>query len=134
MITEGKCSLCEPPISRVINQIRSQITNPIYYHKLYVDSMTIDTWNEATVRAAFDEGTPENSKPFTVYVASKTEGERAAWMWVKNNKPPFVFNSVLPYYTVSERIGVALQSWCHSSRTYSSAPNKCPEISIPRFS
>ncbi|KAE8162634.1 hypothetical protein BDV40DRAFT_288360 [Aspergillus tamarii] len=64
--------------------------------------ITEDTWNEATVRAAFDEGTPENSKPFTVYVASKTEGERAAWMWVKNNKPPFVFNSVLPYYTLGQ--------------------------------
>ncbi|QKX55360.1 uncharacterized protein TRUGW13939_02452 [Talaromyces rugulosus] len=62
--------------------------------------VTEDTWNTATVNAAFDENTPADAKPFTVYVASKTEGERAGWKWVKNNKPAFVFNSVLPYYTV----------------------------------
>ncbi|KAE8336575.1 hypothetical protein BDV24DRAFT_155079 [Aspergillus arachidicola] len=64
--------------------------------------ITEDTWNEATVKAAFDEGTPADAKPFAVYVASKTEGERAAWKWVKNNKPPFVFNAVLPYYTLGQ--------------------------------
>ncbi|KAE8318311.1 hypothetical protein BDV41DRAFT_561035 [Aspergillus transmontanensis] len=64
--------------------------------------ITEHTWNDATVKAAFDEGTPADAKPFTVYVASKTEGERAAWKWVKNNKPPFVFNAVLPYYTLGE--------------------------------
>ncbi|KAJ1713609.1 cinnamoyl-CoA reductase [Aspergillus flavus] len=64
--------------------------------------ITEDTWNEATVKAAFDEGTPADAKPFTVYVASKTEGERAAWKWVKNNKPPFVFNAILPYYTLGQ--------------------------------
>ncbi|BAE60257.1 unnamed protein product [Aspergillus oryzae RIB40] len=64
--------------------------------------MTVDTWNEATVKAAFDEGTPADAKPFTVYVASKTEGERAAWKWVKDNKPPFVFNAILPYYTLGQ--------------------------------
>ncbi|RAQ41226.1 cinnamoyl-CoA reductase [Aspergillus flavus] len=64
--------------------------------------ITEDTWNEATVKAAFDEGTPADAKPFTVYVASKTEGERAAWKWVKDNKPPFVFNAILPYYTLGQ--------------------------------
>ncbi|KAE8327952.1 hypothetical protein BDV39DRAFT_192356 [Aspergillus sergii] len=64
--------------------------------------ITEDTWNEATVKAAFDEGTLADAKPFTVYVASKTEGERAAWKWVKDNKPRFVFNAVLPYYTLGQ--------------------------------
>lgn len=57
------------------------------------------------MKAAFDESTPADAMPFTVYVASKTEGERAAWKWVKNNKPAFEFNAVLPYYTVSKRMG-----------------------------
>ncbi|KAL4963383.1 uncharacterized protein BDV14DRAFT_176512 [Aspergillus stella-maris] len=35
-----------------------------------------------------------------VYAASKAEGERAAFNWVKKNNPGFVFNSVLPDYTV----------------------------------
>ncbi|OGM51215.1 cinnamoyl-CoA reductase [Aspergillus bombycis] len=64
--------------------------------------VTEDTWNIATVNAAFDESTPADARPFTVYVASKTEGERAAWKWVEKNKPAFVFNSVLPYYTLGQ--------------------------------
>ncbi|KFX98713.1 hypothetical protein V490_02167 [Pseudogymnoascus sp. VKM F-3557] len=64
--------------------------------------VTKDTWNTATVKAAFDENTPADAMPFTVYVASKTEGERAAWKWVKNNKPAFEFNAVLPYYTLGQ--------------------------------
>lgn len=48
------------------------------------------------MRAAWDEATPAENKPFHVYAASKTEGERAAWKWVKENQPGFTFNSVLP--------------------------------------
>lgn len=97
---------------------------PNHSYKLDANGMTVDTWNEATVKAAFDEGIPADAKPFTVYVASKTEGERAAWKWVKNNKPPFVFNAILPYYTVSERMGQALMSSYNSSRAYQWSLNK----------
>ncbi|GAM33993.1 hypothetical protein TCE0_013f01291 [Talaromyces pinophilus] len=55
-----------------------------------------DTWNDAAVKAAWDENTPAEAKPFIIYGASKTEGERAAWNWVKENKPGFAFNAVLP--------------------------------------
>ncbi|KAL3480814.1 hypothetical protein BJX99DRAFT_272544 [Aspergillus californicus] len=40
--------------------------------------------------------------PQGVYVASKAEGKRAAYAWVKKNKPSFTFNSVLPNYTLLE--------------------------------
>lgn len=60
----------------------------------------IDTWNETAIKAAWDKNTPEESKGFLVYVASKTEGERAAYNWVKKNNPSFIFNSVLPDFTV----------------------------------
>lgn len=36
-----------------------------------------------------------------VYAACKAEGERAAFNGVKKNNPEFVFNSVLPDYTVN---------------------------------
>ncbi|BCS29246.1 uncharacterized protein APUU_70816A [Aspergillus puulaauensis] len=64
--------------------------------------VTEDTWNLATVKAAFDETTPADARPFTVYAASKTAGEQAAWKWVKSNKPAFAFNTVLPYYTLGQ--------------------------------
>lgn len=61
----------------------------------------IDTWNETAINAAWDKNTPEEARGFLVYVASKAEGERAAYNWVKKNKPSFTFNSVLPDFTVS---------------------------------
>lgn len=38
----------------------------------------------------------EDSRKWTVYGASKAQGEQAAWEWVKENKPSFTFNAVLP--------------------------------------
>ncbi|OJJ47350.1 hypothetical protein ASPZODRAFT_65377 [Penicilliopsis zonata CBS 506.65] len=60
--------------------------------------MIIDetTWNDYSVKAAWDPETPDAEKPSIVYNASKVESERAAWKWVAENKPHFVFNSVLP--------------------------------------
>lgn len=61
----------------------------------------LDTWNETAITAAWDKNTPEEARGFLVYVASKAEGERAAYNWVKKNNPSFTFNSVLPDFTVS---------------------------------
>lgn len=48
-----------------------------------------DTWNDESVRLA------KQDKPdaFTVYAASKTEGEKHVWNWVEENKPSFVVNA-----------------------------------------
>lgn len=46
------------------------------------------TWNDTAV--ALSKALPENfdpiTKAFIVYSASKTEGERAAWDWIAENK------------------------------------------------
>ena len=60
-----------------------------------------NTWNAAAIKAAWDANTPENEKGYAIYSASKTEAERAAWKWIKEHKPAFSFNTVLPNYTVS---------------------------------
>lgn len=49
---------------------------------------------------AWDESIPRQGKGYIVYGASKTESERAAFKWVKENDPPFVLNTVLPGITV----------------------------------
>ncbi|KAF4772198.1 hypothetical protein N7455_009075 [Penicillium solitum] len=64
--------------------------------------LTQDTWNETAIEAVWDKSTPEEAKGFLVYVASKAEGERAAYNWVKKNNPSFTFNSVLPDFTMGE--------------------------------
>ncbi|KAL5095113.1 hypothetical protein Trisim1_003722 [Trichoderma cf. simile WF8] len=60
--------------------------------------ITIDesTWNDAVIELAWSGTAPENAKGYIVYSASKTEGERTAWDWVKENKPSFTLNTILP--------------------------------------
>lgn len=62
-----------------------------------------DTWNDDAVRAAYSNDTPLDKKPYIVYAASKTEGERSAWKWVAENKPGFEFNVVIPNVNVSDK-------------------------------
>lgn len=62
--------------------------------------VTEDTWNDAAVSGAWSKDTPPDQKPMVVYGASKTEGEREAWKWVKDNQPGFVLNTVLPNFNV----------------------------------
>ncbi|GES57883.1 NAD dependent epimerase/dehydratase [Aspergillus terreus] len=59
-----------------------------------------DTWNEEAVRLAWDEQTPLDKKGMAVYAASKTEGERQSWKWVQEHRHSFVFNTVLPSFSV----------------------------------
>ncbi|KAF9874611.1 NAD dependent epimerase/dehydratase [Colletotrichum karsti] len=61
-----------------------------------------DTWNEAAIKAAWDPNTPKELKPGAVYAASKAEGERAAWKWVEEHKPGYVFNAILPNFNTGE--------------------------------
>ncbi|KAJ5362116.1 hypothetical protein N7541_002960 [Penicillium brevicompactum] len=37
-----------------------------------------------------------------VYAASKTEGERQSWKWIKDHRPQFEFNTVLPCFVVGK--------------------------------
>lgn len=60
-----------------------------------------DSWNDASIKAAWDPTTAEDRKGVLTYAASKTEAERQAWAWVRENKPGFAFNTVLPNWTVS---------------------------------
>ncbi|KAH6876798.1 hypothetical protein B0T10DRAFT_532511 [Thelonectria olida] len=58
-------------------------------------SVAIDSWNDKAVADAWDSADPH---PGTVYSASKTEAERAAWEWVTGKEPGFVFNAILPNF------------------------------------
>lgn len=62
------------------------------------------TWNEASVKAAWDGSAVADGNAYTILAASKTQGERAAWDWIRANKPGYEFNAVLPNFTVSARL------------------------------
>ncbi|PYI04656.1 cinnamoyl-CoA reductase [Aspergillus sclerotiicarbonarius CBS 121057] len=59
-----------------------------------------DSWNETAVRNAWDDKISGEEKGLAVYAASKTEGERQAWNWIRENRPQFRFNSILPCFNV----------------------------------
>lgn len=60
----------------------------------------LESWNEDAVKAAFDPSTNPADKPYIVYAASKTLGEQAAWKWIEEHNPQFIFNAVLPSFNV----------------------------------
>lgn len=67
-----------------------------------------DSWNDFAVKAAQDESLSADERGFMIYAASKTEGERAAWKWVEENKPMFTLNTVLPNFTVSSEKNIRI--------------------------
>jgi hypothetical protein len=61
-----------------------------------------DSWNEAAVEAVrTNVAELPGLMGGSIYAASKTEGERQAVKWVEDHRPSFVFNRVLPDWTVS---------------------------------
>lgn len=55
------------------------------------------SWNEEGIRKGRNhpEGEPLEKKGLYVYAALKTEGEKACWKWMEENKPHFKFNSIV---------------------------------------
>jgi len=76
---------------------------------MFISNGNLDTWNDASIAAAWYENVPAHAKGYIVYGASKTETERAAFKWVEENNRPFVFNTVLPGITVHHP--VELYKW-----------------------
>ncbi|KAL2276370.1 hypothetical protein FJTKL_00963 [Diaporthe vaccinii] len=70
---------------------------------------TADTWNDEAVEAAKVKGTSigPNWYAYIVYAASKTQGERALWNFMKNEKPSFVANAILPDFNTGRVVGSA---------------------------
>ncbi|KAL2815047.1 NAD(P)-binding protein [Aspergillus cavernicola] len=55
-----------------------------------------NTWNEASVKKAWDDSTPPLERRFHTYAAAKAEQEQAAWRFVKEQHPGFDLNVVVP--------------------------------------
>lgn len=63
--------------------------------------LTEDTWNDEAVEKAYKgEWIGTNFPGVVVYAASKAEGERAFWKFIKDEKPNFVANSILPDFNM----------------------------------
>ncbi|KAG8164167.1 hypothetical protein KVR01_006085 [Diaporthe batatas] len=71
--------------------------------------VTTETWDDEAVEAAKTKGTAvgPSAYSYVVYAASKTQGERALWDFVKKEKPSFVANAVLPDTNFGRVLGSA---------------------------
>jgi nucleoside-diphosphate-sugar epimerase len=76
-------------------------------------NVTEDSWNEIDVNAAWAPPPYDFSRSGTVYSASKVQGEKAAWTFMKECQTSFVLNIVLP----SVNIGPILSSKQSDSTT-----------------
>lgn len=98
----------EPSVKRfVLTSSSSAALTP----KPNVDqTATVDSWNNEAVDVAFNkkgQNIGPNPYGFIVYAASKTQGERALWKFMKEQKPGFVANSVLPNFNIGTILGSA---------------------------
>jgi hypothetical protein len=58
-------------------------------------SITGKDWNEQAIADAWAEVQPQ-SNGMTIFMAGKTEAEKAAWKFIEEKKPNFAFNTILP--------------------------------------
>lgn len=71
-----------------------------------------NTWNEDVVKSAWAPPPYEGlQRRLDVYSASKTQGEQAAWNFMKEKKPRFVLNTVLPNANLGKILSVEHQGY-----------------------
>ncbi|KAI0103410.1 aldehyde reductase [Daldinia grandis] len=99
----------EPGIKRVV--LTSSSGAAVFPIPNKVMSINPNTWNEYSVNEAFAPPPYEGEKRMVdVYYASKTKGEQAAWEWMREHKPHFTFNAVLPDFNIGAPINVTRQA------------------------
>jgi nucleoside-diphosphate-sugar epimerase len=61
--------------------------------------ITEDRWNDEAIEKAYSLAENDPLKPWHVYSASKVLQERAAWKFIKEEKPGFAMNTIMPNCT-----------------------------------
>ena len=83
-----------PSIKRfVFTSSSAATTAPIVNKEFHVDS---STWNWADIELAWQPPPYTEDRRLAVYAASKTLAELECWRFMKEEKPAFVLNTVLP--------------------------------------
>lgn len=65
-------------------------------------TISTDNWNNEDVEAAWKPPPYEAERAWATYGASKTQAEQAMWRFIKDHKPGFVLNTVLPNANMGE--------------------------------
>ena len=65
-------------------------------------TISTNNWNDEDVKAAWKPPPYEAQRALSTYSASKTQAEQDMWKLVKEQKPGFVLNTVLPGVNMGE--------------------------------
>jgi nucleoside-diphosphate-sugar epimerase len=105
-----KAAASQPSIKRVVLTSSSTAAASPQPNKVFtIDS---DTWNQEAIEAAWAPPPYEGlQRRLDVYSASKTQGEQAAWKFMKETKPGFVLNAVLPNANMGHILSVEHQGY-----------------------
>ena len=77
----------------VVTSSSTAATAPYPGKVFHIDS---NLWNETDIAEAWAPPSTEPQRGVAVYGASKAQAEKAVWEFVKEQKPHFVVNTVLP--------------------------------------
>lgn len=89
-----------PSVKRFV--LTSSSTAALLPHPGKEITITKDDWNQEALDLAWAPPPYTQDRAFAVYAASKTEGEKALWKFVKEEKPKFIANTVLPNYNMGK--------------------------------
>lgn len=84
----------EPSVKRFV--LTSSSSSAIIPKPDTPGTITVDTWNDEAIEAAYRPPPYEQERFYPVYAASKALSEKEAWKFVREEKPGFVLNTVLP--------------------------------------
>jgi len=104
----------ESSVKRVVMTSSSTAAASPVPNKVF--TMDEKTWNTAAVEAAWAPPPYEGlQRRLDVYSASKTQSEQAAWKFMEEQKPGFVFNTVLPNCNIGHILSVEHQGYPSTS-------------------
>ena len=104
-VVQGVCSILKsaaatPTVKRfVYTSSSAAASRPKPNTKFHIDQTT---WNEDDVAKAWEPPPYTDDRSWAVYGASKTQAEKECWRFVKEERPGFVLNTVLPNFVTGE--------------------------------
>ncbi|KAF2670264.1 NAD(P)-binding protein [Microthyrium microscopicum] len=105
-----KAAAREPSVKRVVLTSSSTAAASPQPNKVF--TMDENTWNGSAVEAAWAPPPYEGlQRRLDVYSASKTQSEQAAWKFMKEEKPDFVLNAVLPNANMGHILSIEHQGY-----------------------
>ena len=108
-----KSAAKEPSVVRfVYTSSSSAATHPIPNKEFTIDS---NTWCVDDIKAAWAPPPYTEERAWAVYGASKAQAEQALWQFMKEEKPHFVANAILPNWNIGRILAKSpptTSGWC----------------------